>query len=199
MLEHDLPGRPIDRQVLAMIGECHILVAAGDRRPDHLLEGGAAITRSIGVIVEVTSDLGQIDEFGQRAVCRGFYFAGSLPHGWRDQLHLESLVDVILGLGSDQLPILEEPVLAEQPPPIDGSLTQSDVVRLGTGEIEKSRAQLTGLHSADIDLHSFPGQKRGLGAAGPDHLGSLGQADDELGDGCWVGSGDNDVDIPDGV
>ena len=137
--------------------------------------------------------------WGNVPVRGGLYFAGALPHRWGNRLHLQSLVDVILGLGSDQLPILEEPVLAEQPPPIDGSLAQSDVVRLGPREIEKSRAQLTGLYGADIDLHALSGQKRGLGPAGPDHLGRLGQADDELGHGCGVGGCDNDVDVPDGV
>ena len=114
-------------------------------------------------------------------------------------LHLECLVDVLLGDRGNHAVLLEQAVLAEQPAPIDGPLTQGDVVGLGTCEVEQSRPQLIPTHRPDIDLHAFASEKGRLGLPGSEHLRRLGHLYHEGSHRTRVIGHDHDVDVPNGL
>jgi hypothetical protein len=130
VLEHLLAGRPVDRKVLSVVGECDIPVASGDSRLDHLHESGAAVAGPIGVVVEVAEYLGPLDQMGKAVVCRQLHLAGAFPdYGWHPG-HFQRPIDVFLGLRRNDLVFFEKSVFTQQPAAVDCTLAESDVVGL---------------------------------------------------------------------
>ena len=63
--EHVLPGRAVDRQVLPVVGDGHVLISTAQCGVDHLLETGPPVARAVCVIVEVPLIWVELDESGQ--------------------------------------------------------------------------------------------------------------------------------------
>ena len=83
-----------------MIGDRVVLVAARERRRDHLLERVLAVRRPVRVRVQVAAEVRQLDELRQLAVARRLQLAAVLAQLRRDRLVAEELVERVLVLAS---------------------------------------------------------------------------------------------------
>ncbi len=87
-------------EVLGVVGDGDVLVAAGERGVGHLADGVAAVAGG-GVHVHVAADVGERDDAGQRVCSGGFDFAQVLAHLGRHPVHAEGGVDLLFGGGGD--------------------------------------------------------------------------------------------------
>ncbi len=149
------------------------------------------------MVVEVAANPVPSDEVGQLSETGRLDFPRAFSQGGRDVLHSERLVYVGLGCRGDHSVAVEEPVLAQEPIPVDRSLPECDVVGLRPGEVQECRTDLGWVHGADVDLHSFPGEERRLGLAGAHDLADLRKCDHGLAHGTRLSRGDHYVDVSD--
>jgi len=75
-----------------------------------------------------------------------------LAHLWRNVGETELLVDALLSGARDAAASCKEAIFIELPAVVVGEATQRDVVRLGTGEVEKRSAIACLGHGTDVDL-----------------------------------------------
>ena len=156
-----------------MVGDRQVLVAPGRRRRQHRLQRLPAVTRQVGVHVQVAAQVALLDRPGQGPRAGQLDLAVVLPQLGRDPGQAEGGVHLLLRGGGDD-PAggrLGQAVLAERPPSVDGQLAQADVVRLRPGEVQRRRPVLPGLHHPQVDLHARRGHDRRLAGAVGDHLG----------------------------
>ena len=98
------------------------------------------------------------DEIRQSAFGGCLDLSRVLAKWWRNERKVERLVNGLLGRRGDQFLTLEQPVLVEQPSPIDRPLSQGYVVRLRPGEVDQRRPVLVGGDDPHVDLHPGVGQ-----------------------------------------
>ena len=102
----DLPVlrlHPALPQVVRVVGDREVLVAALDRRERHLLDGVVPVRRPRRVRVQIALELSQLDELRQRPVARRLQLAGVLAQLRRDELVAEELVQLLLVPVRDRL------------------------------------------------------------------------------------------------
>ena len=142
-----------------MLGHRHVFETVGSRGGDHVLQAAAPIARPGRVHVQIAPQVLDRHQVRQCSVGRGLDLPGVLAQlGW-DVFEVESPVDVFLGLGGDHRFVLHQSVLVQQPPPGDGALSQSDVVRFRAGEVERRRAKLVCSYHPQVDLDGLFGRR----------------------------------------
>ncbi len=156
---HLLACGSVDSQILTVVGNRHVLIAAGRGSFDHLGKGGTPITRQRRVIVQVTLDVFELHKVGQLTGYSGLDLAVVLPHGGSNQRQTELGIDLLLGFGRDHLVGLNlgESVFVEQQTSIDGQLAKMDVVGLGSSEVEEGGAVLGRSHHPQVNLQTSTG------------------------------------------
>jgi hypothetical protein len=114
-----------------MVRDGVVRVPEHRRRVEHLLQGREPVGQP-RVRVEVAPHLLPGEDLGQSALERGLHLSTVLAQRRRDPRQPETLVDLLLGPGDDQVSGLrvEEPVLVELQSLADGHLADPDVVGL---------------------------------------------------------------------
>ena len=124
-------------EVVRVVGDGVVVVAARDRPLEHLLERALAVGRPVRVRVQVAAHVGDGDEGRQLAAPRRLELARVLPQLRRDRLVAEELVQLVFGRRAKHLTGLDrgDAVLGDREPTPHGVLPHRDVVVLRTGEV----------------------------------------------------------------
>ena len=128
----ELRGKPSLAQVVRVIGDRVVLVAARRRRGDHLLERVLAVLRPVRVRVHVAAQVAELDERRQLAAACSLELAAVLAQLRRNRLIAEELVDRVLVLAREHLARLDrrDAVLGDREPAPHRVLAHRDVVVL---------------------------------------------------------------------
>ena len=181
-----------------MVGDGVVGVAVRGRRVEHRLEGRDAVGE-VRVRVEVAAEVGELDHAWQRALERRLDLAAVLPQRRRDPRQAQAFVDLLLGLGDDQVAglRLEQAVLVQLQPLAHRHLADPDVVRLRAGEVDHRGAPGLERDDAQVDLQPGPCEHGGLRIAARDDSVDDAVAGEGLHDRAGVVRGDEEVDVAD--
>jgi len=144
-----------ESQVLGVVGDGHVFVAASARRRNHLFDSTFAVSGQ-GVHVHVALNVGLRDQLRQRSRRRGFQLAQVLAQLRRNELQTQLLVDLLLGLAGHAFFICHarQPVLTQGVAHLERPLAQRDAVVFGAGEVLQRRSEGIWRKQAHIDLKS---------------------------------------------
>ena len=193
----ELRCEPAVAQVVRVVGDRVVLVAALDRRRDHLLERVLAVGRPVGVGMEIAAQLGELDERRELVSPCRLELAARLAQLRRDRLIAEELVQRVLVLRLEHVARLDgrDAVLGDREPPPHGVFTQRDVVILGTGEMLQQVAVRLGRDDAQIEAQAVVGENRRLRVAVRDHLDDPRKLREERGQLGRIGCSRDDVEV----
>src|SRR5579859_4329501 len=149
----ELRLEPALAQVVRVVGDGVVLVAARNRAFEHLLERALAVGRPVRVRVEVAADVAQLDELRQLTLPRRLELARVLTQLRRDRLVAEELVDRVLVGAAKDIPGLDvrDAVLRDREPTPHGVLAHRDVVVLRPGEVLEEIAERLGRNDAQVE------------------------------------------------
>ena len=128
-------------QVLGVVGDGDVLVAAGQGGIGHLADGVVAVGGG-GVHVHVAADVGRLNEPGKAAVRGTLDLAQVLAHLGRHPVHAERGINLFLGCRRDDRLVVQprQRPLAERVAHLERALAERHVVRLGSGKVLQRRA-----------------------------------------------------------
>ena len=172
-----LRRHPALAQVVRVVGDREVLVAARDGLERHLLDGVVPVRRPRRVRVEVPLQLLELDELGQRPLARRLQLAGVLAQLGRDELVAEELVQLLLVAVRDRLAGLgvEDAVLGDREPAPLRLLAHGDVVVLRAREVLEEVAVALGRNDAEVEAEAVSRDHGRLRAAARRHLHHPGQ------------------------
>src|SRR4249920_3415022 len=168
--EHLLVRHPLHEQVRGVVRHRVVRVPQLGGCREHLFERGQAV-REVGVRVQVAPQLPAHEHIGERALKRRLDLAAILAERGRDPRERELLVDLLLGLGDDELARLRavQAVLVELETLAHGHLADPDVVGLRAGEVDHRRAPRLERDDAEVDLQTLSRQDRRLRLTAREH------------------------------
>src|SRR5579862_109937 len=154
-------------EVVRVVGDRVVLVAARDRRLEHLRERVLAVGRPVRVRVEVATDVLHLDELRQLTRPRRLELAGVLPQLRGNRLVAEVLVDRVLVRGLEDLARLRvrDAVLGDRQTAPHRVLAHRDVVVLRAGEVLEEVAERLRRHDAEVEAETVARDDRRLRVA----------------------------------
>ena len=154
-------------EVVRVVGDRVVLVAARHRALEHLLERALAVGRPVRVRVQVAADVAQLDELRQLAAPRRLQLARVLAQLGRDRLVAEELVDVVLLGALEDLAGLDvrHAVLRDREPAPHRLLAHRDVVVLRAREVLEEVAERLRRHDAQVEAEAVARDDRRLRVA----------------------------------
>ncbi len=186
------------RDVLGVIGDGEVLVAARPRRLGHGADGVVAVAGP-GMAVQVATDIAQLHQSRQRSLLGGFHLAAILPELGRDPRQPHGVEHLLLGAPGDPGVTPEHAVLVDLQPALHPQGAHRDVVFLGAGEVVQRRAVAHRRHHPEIHVYARAQPYRGAGGAAGNHLGHLLVGDETLHHPGAAARRDQNVQIPHGV
>ncbi len=160
-----------EREILRMIGDGHVLIAARLGRFGHLFDGVAAIGLD-GMHVDIALQIFLRNQLGQGMVLRQVDFAEVLAHLRRNVVELELAVDFLFGSSSDRFLTFQsgQAVLVQRVSHLESALAQGNVVSLGSGEVLHGRAEGFRRKQTNINLQAVAQVKADLVVAAGDDV-----------------------------
>ena len=106
--------------------------------------------------LEVTADVGELDEVRETVLLGGFDLAGHFAQLRGDVIEAELGVDFLFGFSGYGLAALQrgQGVFVERPAHFVGAAAEGDVVLLRSGEIEQRGAEIFFAEKAQVDLQA---------------------------------------------
>src|ERR1700733_4330439 len=158
-------------QILGMIRDGHILVAARLGGLGHFLNGVAAVGFD-GMHVHVALNLRLRDQHGQSMVASQIDLAEIFAHLGRNVVEIQLGVDFFFGFSGDRGSAVEgrQTVLVQRVTHLEGALAQGYVMGLRSSEILHGRAERFRGQEANIDLHAAAQVKTDFVVAAGDYV-----------------------------
>ena len=133
----ELRGHAAVAEIVGVVGDRVVRVAARDRRLDHLLQRALPVRGPVRVRVQVAAHLSELDELRQLPAPRRLELAVVLAQLRRDRLIAEELVQRVLVLRAEDVAGLDggDAVLGDGQPAPHRVLAHRHVVLLRAGEV----------------------------------------------------------------
>ena len=154
-----------EAEIPRVIGDRDVFEPERLRRRRHLLDRCAAVGPA-RVHLQISAQRSIIDQPRELPISRRLDLAGVLAQLRRNEGQLERRVHRGLALARETAVAVEEPVLVQLEPGLDGDPPQLQVVRLAAGEIDQRGAEALGGHDAQVGVHPVrePHQRLALAA-----------------------------------
>ena len=168
-------------QVLGVIGDGDVLVAALFRRFGHFVDGALAVGLD-GVHVDFAAKVSGRNQLWQPVLSGGFDLAATLAQLGRNGVKLELAVDLIFRRAAHTFVVVQpkQPVLVQRVAHLERALAQRDVVVLGAGEVLHGGAIGFRRQHAHVHLHAAAQLEADLVIALRQHFLNTGEAQDLL-------------------
>ena len=143
MRQRALVREPIgERQILGVVGDGHVLVAALPSGFCHFFDRVAAVGFN-SVHVHIAADVAQFDQHGQRVRCGGFDFSLILTQLSGDEVEIQLGVNLFFGFACHRLLVFKarQTIFVQRETHLQRALPQGHVVRLRAGEILHRRSK----------------------------------------------------------